>query len=204
MSARSSRISVRRASSRRAILLGCALAALGLAACRTTNEVLMPSPVLYRGGGLDPFAHLPPDARTPSVRLFYTTARQPGESADDPYCGNRSSRTLRLGRVSVRIGDEGMTWDDLHADSMAEERAESIPLRIASVAEVGTLDSDGLPDPSVPLSGPVARFTEALNAELAATRDRELLVYIHGTKVSFYRGCVRAAEAVVRELEGRW
>jgi len=53
------------------------LALLLTAGCGVAPVGLMPTPLVYRDGALDPFAHAPPDEQLTSLDILYATDREP-------------------------------------------------------------------------------------------------------------------------------
>lgn len=169
--------------------------ALAAAGCGSGPEFLMETPILYQDGSLSPFAHLDQRHRTAHLDVLYATDREPlrGErarAAEVPY-GTDVGATTRLGVARVTFG--GLSWEDLERRSLGgQPRAEPVELHVASTRELGRLGrrEHALEDASYAHD----EFAALLDAHIAESRDPDVLVYVHGTKVDLYRCVVRAAE----------
>ena len=100
---------------------------------------------------------------------------------------------MSIGMCLVDFGSEDLTWDDLSRASRSTKRDRVIPLSIAGVMEAGKYRSDA--------SGPIPDTRGATNWLLADiedsirdSRDKDILVYVHGAKVNFYNSAVFAAQ----------
>ena len=188
--------------------VGAALAALTLGACATR---IMPTPVIYRHGGADPFALVAPERRSREVEVFYATdrARTSAEAAPATY-GTGRGVALRLGRATVRLGAKDADWNTL----VEQTRAGSRPtIKIETVEEFGALwttlpetprqttgqttgeTTGGEPTghPQDPIRAPAERFTEAVNARLGASRTRDIVLHVPGFNTSFTKPIERMA-----------
>ncbi len=93
------------------------VASLVIAGCGPPT--LMPTPVAF-DGGVDPLA--PGDQET-TTRVFIVTDRTPSGNEDDPaaFYSNDRDYGLRVGVATVDLA-QGMTWDELHAESLRAKR----------------------------------------------------------------------------------
>ena len=74
------------------------LAAWLLVGCASpSNLTLMPKPVLYQNGTIDPFAHLRPEHQTNRLRVFYATNRRPQHSKEGVRYGNALDASVKRG-----------------------------------------------------------------------------------------------------------
>jgi hypothetical protein len=164
-----------------------------LTACGVRVEPLMPTPALYAGEGeerIDPFAGLEPHERTTHVEVLYATARADLGTPAAPRYGNRLDDQIHLGSATVRIGDEGMVWEDLHEISLLPGRGESLRLDLVGAAQHGSLPRDS----DAPLSPQLRAFAAEVNRVISVVPDRTLCIYVHGAKVDFYNSCALTAE----------
>ncbi|MCH7227881.1 alpha/beta hydrolase [Haloferula sp. A504] len=141
---------------------------------------LMPTPVMYLDGKVDPFGHLPAAEKRTDVEVFYSTNRRP---SGDHY-GNGVDATLRFGKASVEIGEETDTWEVLAEVSTIHPRPRPMPLRLAGFDEFGTDE-----DPAV-----MKRWAAAVDRAVRRTSTRDVVIYVHGAKVDFLHSCAFAAE----------
>jgi len=173
-------------------LLSCLLVLV--TACSAPKPLmLMPSPVIYRDGLVDPFAHLLPARQIPSLPIFYATNRSPEIRGDGLSYGNGITQGLHLGQAVVQIGDTQTRWGDLYEASINDQTGLLLPLALQSLSEQARIpvSVDSAPDV---LSEEAQRYFADINAELAEVEDREILVYVHGTKVDFLNSAALTAE----------
>lgn len=156
---------------------------------------LMSTPVIYSTSAVDPFAHLGPADRTVSSSVFYATNRKPQKSEDGlQEYGNGVSEELHFGRVSVRMGDNDISWQDLYQASMQPDRPAPVPLFLEETHEWATLDPRNAESPALVLSPALQAFVDEINDELAKAIDKEIMLYVHGAKNSFLNATVLTAE----------
>ncbi len=153
----------------------------------------MPTPVLYRHSGLDPFEHLPPAHRSTRSMVFYATTRAESKKAPDLSYGNRVDKTLHLGVATIQMGNPGEQWKDLHQASLKNEREQVVPVILEKVEELATLPA-GKVVHSTKLSPELQAFVDPINKELATALDPEIMIYVHGTKVDFANSVLLTAE----------
>ena len=172
------------------------LLAVSLLGCTATPEfILMETPAIYHNAAVDPFAHLEDAERDTVVTVFYGTNRQPQalESNDLPY-GNEQDEVLRLGKATLRFGDENFNWEDLYRASIAPKREEPVPITLQNVDEMGSLHDTFRYSDEQPLSTEQKVFVSEINTQLARAQDKEIMVYVHGTKVDFLNAVAMTAE----------
>jgi len=160
------------------------VAALVLAVLGGCQWTMMPTPVVYWSDEIDPFASMPAEDQSTTVKVFYVTDRRAAGDMDDRRYTNGRGDALRLGEATVRIGSKHMTWDDLHTASNSSKRRRTIPLDLINASEHGSLDE--------PEGEQV--FAEAINRQLARSRHKDINIYLHGANVNFERPCLVSAE----------
>jgi esterase/lipase superfamily enzyme len=171
---------------------------------------MMPTPIVYDREGLDAFASTPPEDRTASLTVFYATDRnQTGVADPEKAYGNQRGIVLRLGTARVAMGDEGTSWDDLNAMTLAGKPP---ALRIADVNEIGPLwttvpdrDADAVLagwDPARRDDAerqPAYTFVRQIDAQLARSRGRDIVVLVPGINTDFARP-VKMASALAHYM----
>ena len=122
----------------------------------------------------------------------YATNRLPFEK---PAQNNRYSifpaDTIRLGLVVHRVGNPGMSWDELRAISLDNARSQELLIKQEWLREQVVIDlSEELTD-----ANPGAdSFFATLNKALAKTSNKDILVYVHGANSNFYRATAQGAQ----------
>ena len=157
---------------------------VALAGCANT---LMPTPVGFDRDGADPFESTPGSGRTPDVRFFVAANRKTtGSTLPAEHFGPQRSQTMRLGTMTVGIGDGQLGWEALEALSRTDERPSDPEMRLRAIDDFGGVWT-GLramdPEPAV---GPrtVERFVAAVREAMAASGTREVYVFVHGFNTS--------------------
>ncbi len=174
-----------------------------LAGCQRN---LIPTPNLYAGTEINPFAEVPDELATTTVDLLYVTDRKPEDTtAGDVKYGYGRSLSMAFGSCTVEIG-RNMSWADLVAASRTRKRDHAIPLNVRSVTEQYRFPKT--PGPIVIVDGEAIeapeyvaarqRAIDALHDELrrrlAKTPRKEAYVYVHGYANTFEKGVYRLAE----------
>ncbi|UCH72751.1 MAG: alpha/beta hydrolase [Rhodospirillales bacterium] len=157
---------------------------------------LMPAPAVYADGTLSPF---PPDFRVDVDEregILYATLREPadpdgaeGSAYLSPYLDKRGS-VGRVGIGQVELVSGPREWQEAIGLSLAKDRGADYRLRLVDIDEFGILadtvtefeDPDDLP---ADLGAAGRHFAARVNAELARSTGKDVLVYVHGYKVPF-------------------
>ncbi len=175
--------------------------ALSLAACAKKNPFvidLMPAPDVYTDGTVGLFSGRAADMDAPVSSILYGTDRKPDEQGDLFYLNERGLN-LRLGLAKIALGKEGYTWEEARRISLLKNRTDKYPLKVVAVDELGILDRTltvFTPRETIPEQPQAAarRFAEIINGRLAASRKKELFLYVHGYKVVFDNPLLVSAE----------
>jgi len=170
------------------------LAVLLLAGCASSKPYqveLMPAPEVYTSGTVDPFSGIGniADERVPYRGILYATDRKPAED-ENAFYENRRGFLLRLGLAKITLGKDNLDWEEARRISLLKNRSDKYPLKLAAVEEFGVLDRSvsELIDPALlpaDLRMPAESFAALVDAKLAISRNKEILIYVHGYKVVF-------------------
>lgn len=179
------------------ILIPCLLAA----SCAAPQSYdLMQTPVLYVDSAIDPFAHLPEELKDTRSTIFYATNRTPSSTGSHSPYSNSISELLRFGRATIRMGEQGTDWQTLYRSSLSAQRSEPILISLEDSQEKATLaPGEHLQGEKIPAE--LMDFFRQVNDELAKVVDKDIMVYVHGTKVDFTNATVLTAE--VEHFAGR-
>lgn len=176
--------------------LGLLFVAALLSACETPVR-LMPTPVSFRSGDVDPFAAAGSRMLGTEVPVLYATNRGAVVEKPEPVHTILPSERLRMGIAHVRIGDETLTWEALHRLSTSDDPHQRPIVRLEMLeplASIGPNDRVAdLPD--------ARAFFALVNRALAASASQDLLVYVHGSNNTIPRGAAQAAQ--LRHFTGR-
>ncbi len=153
-----------------------ALMALLGAGCASVQPHLVPMPAVLKDPRIDVAAQTPQALRNTHQPVFYATTRAP---ADEGHYGNADGGGVTLGVARVRLGEPGMSWDELMASHRSSSVDEARPGAVESVEEFGRATRSG------ELDDAETRFVTAIDAQIAKTKNRELIVYVHGYRVTF-------------------
>ncbi|MFC1765407.1 alpha/beta hydrolase [Planctomycetota bacterium] len=160
---------------------------------KSKDPTLIVTPVVYTNTQIDPFDHLPVAEQTMDVDVFYATNRKRKGEMDNPTYTNGMDKVLRIGQATVRLGNEDLTWPELHAASISAERSAEIPVNVVDVKECGVLNANVTGKPlkySLAEKHTIgdAAFAAAINEQLAKSSVKEINLYMHGFKVPFEHG----------------
>jgi esterase/lipase superfamily enzyme len=147
------------------------LGLLVLSGCSTVNWHLAPTPAVLKDPRLDFERTLPEALRTTRVPVFYATTRERVEGPEN--YGNSAAGHVELGVAQVRLGEPGWDWPALVASDQASTVAKPRNGAVESVAPFGA--APGADD----------AFVQAIDAQLARTSNRTVVLYVHGYRVAF-------------------
>jgi esterase/lipase superfamily enzyme len=152
--------------------------AVALAGCASEPH-LMPTPVLFQDERLDFAPRLPVALQSTRLPVFYATTRAPAYSGEPGHYVNSAGDGTTLGTATVRMGEPGWTWEQLIASDRTNTVTQARPGAVERVDEFGTLRADASP-------GDVEqRFIAAINGQLAKAINKEVVLYVHGYRVTF-------------------
>jgi len=139
----------------------------------------MPTPVLFQDERLDFRPALPAELRSTRLPVFYATTRAPAAPGEPGHYVNATGDGMTLGVADIQLGTADWTWERLMASDRTNTVAEARPGSVTRVDEFGTLRTDAA-------AGEVERrFIAAIDARLAKANNRELVLYVHGYRVTF-------------------
>lgn len=157
---------------------------------------LMPPPLIFQEGGDRLFDLAPALADGSELEIFYATNRLPVGPRDNRIYTVAPDRRLHVGTAELRIGDEGSTLDQIREWTMSGESGDRPYINLRRMREAGTIS-----DPKAELDPEVENWLAEINAELARSRDRDILVYIHGANTTVERAAGQASQ--LRHYLGR-
>lgn len=163
---------------------------------------LMPAPEVYGDGLLNPLPDTNPFDRIPYDGILFATDRLPATDEDpEQYYSNDRGRVVRLGLAEIQFGKKDFSWDFARQVSMLKTRSEEYPVKISKVDEWGIMDS------SIPYwfdtslfteeerpPDATARFTDAINSQLAVSKKKHVYIFVHGYKVVYENPVLVSAE----------
>jgi esterase/lipase superfamily enzyme len=194
---------------RRQTLAVLAVAALLAAGCASKPRQLMPTPVVYQAPGGEPVVTLPAEQRGHStdVDLLYITDRAPqtDPESDLPY-GQQRAKRIEFGSARVEIGPD-VPWPVLDRESALAERTRDLDLSLGRVQRLGAFPEEPYdirlgPDgfryrDDATLARHLAsrrQLQEEVQARIARSPRKELMLYVHGFNETFATAAFTAAE----------
>lgn len=160
-----------------AALLALAVLMVLAAGCASVEHPIVPAPAVLKDPRLDFASQLPEAVRSSVVPVFFATTRAKSDEAE--HFANQDGGGVTFGVARVQLGEAGMSWAEL----VASDRASSVdvprPGSVASVEEMGRANREGT-DGQAEL-----RFVAAIDAQIARSPNKDLIVYVHGYRVSF-------------------
>lgn len=149
---------------------------------------LMPAPTVFLDGELNAFGANAALSENPQLELFYATNRLPiGPEANRIYT-IAPGRDLHLGTATVRIGDEATTWDRIYEWSTGASEDTRPFLHLENMKEKATLETGAA------LSSEAKAWFDQINEVLEHSRDRDIIVYVHGANTTVERAAGQAAQ----------
>jgi len=168
----------------------CALVAAILLAGWDAPVRLMPTPVSFRSGDVDPFEAAGSKLHGTEVPVLYVTNRGAVIERPDPVYTILPSERLRMGVAHVRIGDETLDWETLHRLSTSDDPGERPIVQLdwlEPMASIGPTEAaSALPDAKA--------FFTLVDKALAASASHEVLVYVHGANNMVALSAAQAAQ----------
>ncbi len=175
----------------RRILLLFALAVVGVTAFFVFHHPpmrLMPPPLLFQDGGERVFELAPALAEGSEIELFYATSRLPVGPRENRAYTVAPDRRLHLGTATLRIGEEGSTLDQLREWTTRANTGDRPFLHLVRMNEAATLAGGAEPDADA------TAWLAELESALAANRDKDVLIYVHGANTTVERAAGQAAQ----------
>ena len=157
---------------------------------------LMPAPLIFQEGGDRLFDLAPALADGSELEIFYATNRLPVGPRDNRIYTVAPDRRLHVGSADLRIGEEGSTLDQMREWTMSGDPGDRPFIHLRRMREAGTFS-----EPVDPLDPEVAGWLAEINSELSRSRDRDILVYVHGANTTVERAAGQASQ--LRHYLGR-
>jgi len=169
---------------------------VALAGCEAPVR-LMPTPVSFRSGAVDPFEQAGTTANGTDVPVLYVTNRGAVIEKPEPIHTILPSERLRMGVAHVRIGDDTLDWATLHRLSTSDDPDERPIVELDWLEQIASL----APKQTVADAPDAQAFFALVNKALDASSSRDLLVYVHGSNNTLPRAAAQAAQ--LRHFTGR-
>jgi hypothetical protein len=160
---------------------------------------LMPVPLILQGTSAQ-IADVGPALQDGAeIEVFYGTSRLPVGPRDARVYSVAPDRRLHLGRALMRIGDEGSTLDQIFEWSTGADRDDRPFINLERMTEYASLPSEidpkAVPDPES------QKWYDEINEQLAKSRHKNILVYVHGANTTVERAAGQASQ--LRHFTGR-
>jgi esterase/lipase superfamily enzyme len=158
----------------------------GCASAPLDRTELMPAPAVFEAGRIDPFADVLPEGRRLENAILYATDRDPATADDvERRYASRRGYLLRLGRAEILHGDGRLSWRGVRLLSLAKPRRMPYRLQVEAVEELGILpdSASAFTDPALlppDRDAAATAFADAINAKLAHSRSKDIVLYVHG------------------------
>jgi esterase/lipase superfamily enzyme len=152
---------------------------------------LMPPPVVFKAGTVDPLPKISEAGYQQKTQLFYVTDRRPATSEDaQNFYANDRGFVLRAGLVDVVADPPFSGIEELREASRSGEGREKRSLRIARTKEFGVLPvSDTTLLPNAPrkddMEAAGRAFASAIDQKLSDSAQKDVFIYVHGYNVDF-------------------
>jgi esterase/lipase superfamily enzyme len=176
--------------------------AAGLMGC---EHQLMPTPNIYASGQYDLVgADYPVELCRSTVELLYVTDRKRVDSSSSDGSvkyGWKRSPSLAVGICEVEIGN-GLDWKTLAETTTRRERRIALPESVRSITEIARLqptptalvEQNGVlvhdPETLASREATTASVADLIRKRLAQSPRNEVLIYIHGFKITFEEAAI--------------
>lgn len=150
-----------------------------LVGCSAATLHMIPAPVLYKDDRIDLSQRLPPHLRSTQLQTFYATNRAPASSGKSGHYTAGESETVTLGTADVTLGDVDWRWEDLVASDRTDTIEHPRPARVDQVQEFGPLRG------GEEMNEAEQTFVSRIDEHLAMTRNQDVVLYVHGYRVTF-------------------
>ena len=170
------------------------MALLSACASAPVDQIdLMPAPDVYGDGLFNPLPEHDPFEKIPYNGILYATDRAPATTEDEEkYYLNDRGQVLRVGVAGIQLGQSQTDWRQAREISLLKSRPDKFPLKVQSVEEWGVLkstvpfwvDLSLVPD-GIQTEDATDKFADAINAQLANSKNKHVYIYVHGYRVVF-------------------
>ena len=150
---------------------------------------LMPAPAAFLDEGSNPFTVNPELNAEPEIELFYATNRLPVGPRGNRLYAVVPGLDMRAGVATVRIGEEGTTWDRIYEWSTfsgGDTRPYLHLVNLNEAAAIGGADE--------PLTAEAKAWFAQIDQVLQRSLDRDIIVYVHGANTTVERAAGQAAQ----------
>ena len=148
---------------------------------------LMPAPAVFLNER-NPFTANPNLREDPEINVFYATNRMPIGPRDNRMYAIVPGRELHLGMATVRIGEEGTTWDKIYALSTGAGDDTRPFLHLRNLDEQATVDSES------EIGADAKAWFAQVEAAVQDSLDKDITVYVHGANTTVERAAGQAAQ----------
>lgn len=155
---------------------------------------LMPPPLLFQKGGEDLIALAPALKDGSRIEVFYATSRVPIGPQDDRVYTVAPDFRLHLGTAEMSIGDEATPAEQVLEWTFSGDQGDRPFIRLERMRESATLGSRAEADAA-------AGWLAEIDAALADSPDKDVLIYIHGANTTVERAAGQASQ--MRHFTGR-
>jgi esterase/lipase superfamily enzyme len=160
-----------------------------LAGCSASPVRLMPTPTLFTVGDPGLLEPVPAADRDTTIQILYATNRVPAGPPQAPDYTHQRGDALRFGVATLQVGDGTQNWALLRDMSTREVERERPEITLREVRQMAVLDeAAGAP------GAEAAAFFAEVDALLERSRNRDILVYVHGANTNFERAAGQAAQ----------
>lgn len=155
---------------------------------------LMPPPLLIQKGGAELIGLAPALRDGSELEIFYATNRLPVGPRDNRLYTVAPDTRLHLGTAELRIGDEGSTLDQMLEWTFGADQGERPFIHLRRLRESASFGWRGD-------AGEAAGWFNEIDATLARSPDRDILIYVHGANTTVERAAGQASQ--LRHFTGR-
>jgi len=162
------------------MLLG-AIPALVMGCATTDQPHLMATPAIFKHDKIDLMKALQEDQRTSKASVFYATTRQPTPVGEPGHYSDKPNTDgMELGVAEVSLGEPEWTFDDLVASDRISTVDNPRPGHVESIEVIGSNIRTGMARTDAERA-----FVARINQHIEKLRNPEVILYVHGYRVTF-------------------
>src|SRR5690349_17691507 len=158
------------------LIIGAALGAFLVACSQSAVRTMVPTPLVLQDERLDFSQAVPAEHRRTEVSVLFATTRAPAPAGSPEHYARGAGDGVRVGVASVRLGEQGWSFDDLVKSDRTSQPERPRPARVVNVEEFG-------------VSGPGREaertFVAAIDRQVAQSPDRSVVIYVPGYRATF-------------------
>ena len=161
-------------------VLALVIATVTIGACATPDGYhLMATPVVYKDPELNFESQIPPAKRSVDASMYYETRRAPVAAGEPGYYGDEPSDEVRIGVATIQLAPSGWTFEQFRNAARQSTAEKPMYGKVERIEELGTVRTGQA------RTAGERELIARINAQLAGREKPEVILYVHGYRVTF-------------------